>query len=126
METEFLAVETGSRLIDILQNYTNSTGVMPPVVIFRDDRIIGLVPPRSSLWPKALTTPNLIVDELADTNVLLALESDLLGRVFFRMKRHDKEAAIVVADDGGIPRVGDIRGIITKRGIANTVIAASS
>lgn len=125
METEFLVVETGSRLIDILQNYTSSTGVMPPVVVSHNDRIVGLVSPRSSLWPKALTDPSLIVDELADPNVLFALENDLLGPVFFRMKRHNKEAVIVVTDDAA-PRVEDIRGIITKRGIANTVIDTSS
>lgn len=41
------------------------------------------------------------------------------------MKRHNKEAVIVVTDDAA-PRVEDIRGIITKRGIANTVIDTSS
>ncbi|GKS69548.1 chloride channel protein [Nitrosomonas sp. PY1] len=125
METEFLVVEAGSRLIDILQNHANCTSVMPPVVVSRNSHIVGLVPPRSSLWPKPLTDPNLMVDELADLDVLLVQENDLLGRLFFRMKWHNKEAAIVVTGDG-VPRVEDIRGIVTKRAIANTVIASSS
>ena len=40
------------------------------------------------------------------------------------MKRHHKEAAIVISGEG-VPRMENIRGVITKRSIADTIIAAA-
>jgi CIC family chloride channel protein len=98
--------------------------VTPPIVVVRDDHIYGIVPVRSELWPQALRDPSVTVEVLAKPDFVLARETDLLSRVFERMNRHRRSAAIVVGG-AGVPRRGDIRGVITKRSIADAVIQSS-
>ena len=124
MERQFVIVDSGATLIQVLERFESGQAVMPPVVIGRAGRIVGLVPPRSGLWPKALSDSSLTVDSLAERDFVLARETDLLSRVFERMKRHGKEAAVVVAGEG-VPRIDDIRGVITKRSIADAIISAA-
>ena len=124
MERQFIAAESGTTLIRVLESFTSEASLMPPVVVGRDGHIVGIVPPRSGLWPQALRDASLTVDRLADHDFVLARETDLLARVFERMKRHHKEAAIVIGGEG-VPRMGNIRGVITKRSIADTIIAAA-
>src|SRR5664279_704229 len=122
MERQFIAAESGTTLIQVLESLTSDASLMPPVVVGRGGHIVGIVPPRSGLWPQALRDASLTVDRLADHDFVLARESDLLARVFERMKRHHKEAAIVISGEG-VPRMENIRGVITKRSIADTVIS---
>ena len=124
MEKRFVMVESGATLLQALQNFQTDQTLMPPIVIKRGGRIVGIVPPRSGLWAKALGDPALTIDDFAERDVLLARETDLLSRVFERMKRHQKEAAVVVAGQG-VPRAEDIRGVITKRSIADAIISAA-
>jgi len=124
MERQFIVAESGATLISVLESFTSDLVLMPPVVVGREGRIIGIVPPRSGLWPQALRDPDLTVDALADHNFILARKNDLLNRVFERMKRHRREAAIVVGGEG-VPRIDDIIGVITKRSIADTIILAA-
>ena len=124
MERQFIAAESGATLINVLESFKRDSSLMPPVVIGRDGRIVGIVPPRSGLWAHALRDPTLTVDSLADREFVLARENDLLSRVFERMKRRHKEAAIVVGGEG-VPRMDNILGVITKRSIADTIISAA-
>ena len=124
MEHEFVLAQSGTPLIEVLESLEVDASVMPPIVLGRDGRIIGIVPPRSGLWPQALKNPSLTIDSLAKNDFVLARETDLLGRVFERMKRHDKGAAIVVGGTG-VPNTDDIRGVITKRTIADAIVAAA-
>lgn len=124
MERQFIAAEAGATLIDVLQSFKSDLVLMPPVVVGREGRIIGIVPPRSGLWPQALSDPDLVIDGLADHGFVLARKYDLLSRVFERMKRHRREAAIVVEGEG-VPRMSDIVGVITKRSIADTIISSA-
>jgi chloride channel protein, CIC family len=124
MERKFVAVESGASLINVLQSFQGEPSLMPPVVIGREGRIVGMVPPRSGLWPEALRDPSLTIDRLADHDFVLAKDSDLLSRVFERMKRRQKEAAIVIGGEG-VPRMDNICGVITKRSIADAIISAA-
>ena len=94
------------------------------LVVVRDGRIAGIVPVRSSLWRRALLDDTLTVGRLAEPDYVLARESDLLADVLARMKRKGKSAAIVVGG-AGVPRKKDIKGVITKRSIADAVIASA-
>lgn len=124
METEFIVAEPGAKLLDVLDAAPRGGEVTPPIVVVCENRICGIVPVRSGLWPQALRDPSVTVDVLAQPNYVLAHETDLLSRVFERMNRHGHSAAIVVGCNG-VPRRDDIRGVITKRSIADAVIQSA-
>ena len=129
MEPNFVVAEPEARLLDVLQCAppdadVSSAKVAPPLVVVRGGHISGIVPVRSSLWQRALRDSSLTVGKLAEPDFVLAHETDLLSDVLARMKRKGKSAAIVVAGKG-IPRQGDIKGVITKRSIADAVIASA-
>ncbi len=129
MEPNFVLAEPEARLLDVLKfapsdAEPSSVRVAPPLVVVRDGRIAGIVPVRSSLWRGALLDDTLTVGRLAEPDYVLARESDLLADVLARMKRKGKSAAIVVGG-ASVPRKKDIKGVITKRSIADAVIASA-
>ena len=124
MEAEFIVAEPGARLLDVLNAAPPGGKVTPPIVVVNKDRISGIVPVRSEHWPRALRDPTVTVEALASADYVLARETDLLSRVFERMNRHGASAAIVVGG-AGVPRRKDIRGVITKRSIADAVIRSA-
>lgn len=124
MEAEFIVAEPDARFADVLGAAPADATVAPPIVVVHDDRICGIVPVRSGFWPHALRDPSVTLDKLAQPDFVLAHETELLSRVFERMNRHGRSAAIVVSGDG-VPRRDDIRGVITKRSIADAVIQSA-
>jgi CIC family chloride channel protein len=123
MEAEFILAESGARLLDVLNAAPPGGKVTPPIIVVNGDRITGIVPVRSEHWPRALRDPTVTVEALARTDYVLARETDLLSRVIERMSRRGGSAVIVVGGEG-VPRRTDIRGVITKRSIADAVIGA--
>ncbi len=124
MEEEFIVAAPDTRLLDVLNAAPPGGKVTPPIVVVNKDRISGIVPVRSEHWPRALREPTVTVETLASADYVLARETDLLSRVFERMNRHSASAAIVVGG-AGVPRRKDIRGVITKRSIADAVIRSA-
>ncbi len=124
MEADFIVAQPGARLFDVLSAIPPGKNVTPPIVVANATHICGMVPVRSGLWTQALRDPSVTVDALAQRDYILAREKDLLSRVFERMHRHGRSAAIVVGGTG-VPRREDIRGVITKRSIADAVIQSA-
>jgi CIC family chloride channel protein len=91
------------------------------IIVEREGRIVGLIPPRSGLWHEARSNPDLLVERFVESRVVVCRDVDLLSLVFARLKRHRAGAAIIFH---GVerPRVRDVVGIITKRAIADAVI----
>jgi CIC family chloride channel protein len=124
MEKHLILAEASATALELLKALPMDGKVAPPIVVVRDERIVGIVPVRSSLWPRALRDPNLTVEALARPDYVLARETDLLSGVFERMKRHRRNAALVVSG-AGVPRAENIKGVITKRAIADAVIRSA-
>ena len=61
MEHQFIAAESGTMLIQVLESYTSEASLMPPVVVGRNGHIVGIVPPRSGLWPQALRDASFLI-----------------------------------------------------------------
>ena len=91
------------------------------IVVERNGRIMGLIPPRSGLWVESQTNPDLLVETFAERRLLVCRDQDLLSLVLARLKRHRAGASIVFRGDCR-PRVSDVFGIVTKRAIADAVI----
>lgn len=119
MERSFTVARCGTPLLDVLGH--EPTDILPPIIIEREGRIVGLVPPRSGLWSAALREPTAPVESFARADFVLVRDTDPMSRVFTRLHRRQRGAALV-STGTGVPRIGDIVGVITKRAIADAVI----
>jgi CIC family chloride channel protein len=91
------------------------------IVVEREGRIVGLVPPRSGLWMESIRNPDTAIDRYVESRIVVCRDVDLLAVVLPRLKRHGAGAAIVFKG-GERPRADDVVGVITKRSIADAVI----
>ena len=119
METQFILAKAGTSLKDVVG--VEDSDDLRAIVVERDGKIVGLIPPRSGLWRESQSGPGLPVERFVESRAVICRDVDLLSLVFARLKRRRSGAAIVFH---GVdrPRAKDIVGIITKRAIADTVI----
>jgi chloride channel protein, CIC family len=119
MERRFIVARAGTTLKQAMA--AGDADDARAIVVVREDRIVGLIPPRSSLWVESQTNPDLLVERFAERRLVICRDQDLLSLVFARLKRHRAGAAVVFRGRSR-PRVDDIVGIVTKRVIADAVI----
>lgn len=119
MERRFIVAKAGTTLKEALVAEDNDD--LRAIIVERDGRIVGLIPPRSGLWLESRDNPNLLVERFVERRMVICRDVDLLSLVFARLRRHRSGAAIIFH---GVhrPRVRDVVGIITKRSIADAVI----
>jgi CIC family chloride channel protein len=119
MERRFILAKAGTTLKQAIDR--EDTDDLRAIIVERQGRIVGLIPPRSGLWLESQGNPNLLVENFVESRAVICRDVDLLGFVFGRLKRHRSGAAIVFRG-ADRPRASDIVGVITKRAIADTVI----
>jgi chloride channel protein, CIC family len=119
MERRFIVARAGTTLKQTMA--AEDTDDARAIVVERNGRIMGLIPPRSGLWVESQTNPDLLVEIFAERRLLVCRDQDLLSLVLARLKRHRAGASIVFRGEGR-PRVSDVVGIVTKRAIADAVI----
>jgi CIC family chloride channel protein len=120
MERRFIVAKAGTSLKDTI-SLEEDTDDTRAIIVEREGRIVGLIPPRSGLWRESQGNPNLLVERFVEGRPVICRDVDLLSLVLARLKRHRSGAAIVFRGVNR-PRVADIMGVITKRAIADTVI----
>jgi len=119
MERRFILAKAGTTLKQAIG--AEETDDLLAIIVEREGRIVGLIPPRSGLWRESQSNPNLLVERFVESRAVICRDVDLLSLVFTRLKRHRSGAAIVFTGVNR-PRARDIVGVITKRAIADTVI----
>ena len=119
MERRFILAKAGTSLREAIG--ADDADDLRAIIVERDGRIVGLIPPRSGLWRESQSNPNLLVERFVEKRAVICRDVDLSNLVFARLKRHRSGAAIVF-QGGARPRARDIVGVITKRAIADTVI----
>ena len=77
MERRFVRAEAGAPLAAALAN--DETDDLMPVVVEREGRLVGLVPPRSGLWSRYRADPTVKVEDFMEPNLVLVRETDLLS-----------------------------------------------
>lgn len=121
MERRFIVAKAGTTLKQTMT--AEDTDDARAIVVERDGRIVGLIPPRSGLWAESHTNPDILVERFAERRLVICRDEDLLSLVLARLRRHRAGAAIVFRGSSR-PRVDDIVGIVTKRVIADAVIGS--
>jgi chloride channel protein, CIC family len=118
MAETYLVAESAAPLREVLPGVESAERTIPPVVVMRDDRILGVAAPDSELWLSALQRPGATFGEMAGKDYVLAREADALANVLERMRRRSKSMALVCGG-AGVPRREDVKGVITKRSIVD-------
>jgi CIC family chloride channel protein len=119
MERRFHLVNAGTSLKDALSGDADDD--LRAIVVEREGRLVGLVPPRSGLWREARIHPDALIDRFVERPPAICRDTDLLSLVLARLKRHRAGAAIVF-NGARRPRARDVIGVVTKRAIADAVI----
>jgi CIC family chloride channel protein len=119
MERRFIIARAGTTLQQAMLN--EDTDDLRAILVERDGRVVGLIPPRSGLWLESRSNPDVLVEHYVERRLVICREQDLLSLVFARLKRHRAGAAVVFRG-AARPRIDDVVGIITKRAIADAVI----
>ena len=119
MERRFILARAGTSLREAMGDDTAEDS--RAIVVERDGRIVGLVPPRSGLWMESIKNPDISIDRFVENRIVVVRDVDILNLVFARLKRHRAGAAIVFKGEDR-PRADDVVGVITKRAIADAVI----
>jgi CIC family chloride channel protein len=119
MERRFILAKAGSTLRESMGWEDGDD--LRAIVVEREGRIVGLIPPRSGLWRESASNAGRLVDEFVERRVVVCRDVDLLSLALARLKQHRSGAAIVFHGTGR-PRARDVVGVITKRAIADAVI----
>ncbi len=119
MERGFIVARAGTTLRDAM--LPDDIDDVRPIVVEREGRIVGLIPPRSGLWLEVRTNPDVRVEKFVESRLVICRDQDLLSLAFARLKRHRAGAAVVFRGTSR-PRITDVVGIITKRAVADAVI----
>lgn len=119
MERRFIIAKAGTTLKQAM--LPDDIDDLRAIVVEREGRIVGLIPPRSGLWLESRTTPDVLVESFVENRLVVCRADDLLSMVFARLRRRRAGAAVVFRGTPR-PRIDDVVGIITKRAIADEVI----
>jgi CIC family chloride channel protein len=119
MERRFIVAKAGTTLKEAM--LPEDIDDVRAIVVERDGRIVGLIPPRSGLWLEARTNPEVSVERFVESRLVICRDEDLLSLAFARLKRHRAGATLVFRGTAR-PRIDDVVGIITKRAVADAVI----
>ncbi len=92
------------------------------VIVIDGDRIVGVVADLAKVSCLAARQPDAPIDWLVSRRFVLARAETVMFDVLKRMGRRRTEAAIVVRPCRGLPRAGDVVGMITKHRIADSVL----
>ncbi len=109
---------------DAFLRLPENRGGMKHVVVIRDNRIFGVLRVNTSLrrgLEEAYT--GVTLGDLAQRDFTIAREDDIAFEVIKRMWRRGGAMAVVVSGTG-VPTRADIRGVITKEHIADSVAAS--
>jgi CIC family chloride channel protein len=119
MERRFILAEAGTTLQESMRR--EDVDDLRAIIVARQGKIVGLVPPRSGLWRESISNADQLVDDFVEKDLVVCRDVDLLSLVLARLRRHRSGAALVFRGNRR-PRVEDVVGVITKRAIADAVI----
>ena len=123
MNTDFALApaETG---FDAFLRAAENRGRMRYVLVTSGDRIIGVQRVNTSLHLGLEgADTDITLGDVANRHFVIAREDDIVFDVIRRMWRHNAFMAIVVGK-GGIPHAGDVKGVISKEHVADSVAAS--
>jgi CIC family chloride channel protein len=93
-------------------------------VVVAGDRIVGVLPDIDQLFAIARDQGGATLGDVVDEDFVVVVDKTTLFDVIKRMHRRNARAAVVVQPCRGLPRQSDVRGVITKSHIADSVVSS--
>jgi CIC family chloride channel protein len=123
MATDIVVLPAETRFDEFLRMPGDRVG-MRHLLVTSGDRIVGVQQIDTSLW-HGLENSSIgtTLGDVANRRFVVAREDDIVFDIIRRMWRRDAFMAIVVAGRG-IPRAGNVRGVIGKEHVADSVAAS--
>jgi CIC family chloride channel protein len=124
MDHDIHVLPTTMRIDDFL-NLPEHNGKFRHVVVTDAERIVGVLRVNTALRSGLVgANTKVTLGELALKAFTIAHEDDIMFNVIGRMSRRQAVMVLVVKANPGMPRISDIRGIIAKEHIADSVAAS--
>jgi chloride channel protein, CIC family len=123
MDTDIVSLP-GTMRFDEFLHMSGGGGGMRHVLVTSGDRIVGVQRVNTSLWHGLESSSiGVTLGDIANRRFVIAREDDIVFDVIRRMWRRDAFMAIVVGKSG-VPRAGDVKGVISKEHVADSVAAS--
>lgn len=123
MDTGFALVPADTRFDEFLRAPENQER-MRYLLVTAGDRVVGVQRVNTALHRGLEEThTGLTLGEIANRNFVIAREDDIVFDTIRRMWRHGAFMAVVVSM-GGVPRPGNVKGVISKEHVADSVAAS--
>ena len=123
MATDIISLPASTSFDEFL-HMPACTGGMRHLLVTSGDRIVGVQRVNTSLWHGLESSRvGATLGEVANRRFIVAREDDIVFDIIRRMWRHDAFMAVVVGKRR-IPRASDVRGVISKEHVADSVAAS--
>ena len=122
MSKELTVMPASMSLHEALKTLHEDTKPKSHIIVAEDGQIRGVVPISHPLLALEEVRGTGTLGELADASYVLARPDESMFDLFRSMSRHQAERALVVEREG-VPRPEDIRGVVSKRRIADAVLS---
>jgi CIC family chloride channel protein len=123
MATDIVRLPATTRFDDFMR-MPDVIGGMRHLLLTAGDRIVGVQRVNTDLWHGLeRSDASVTLGDVASRRFVVAREDDIVFDVIRRMWRRDAFMAVVVGRRG-VPRAGDVKGIITKEHVADSVAAS--
>jgi CIC family chloride channel protein len=121
MVKDLVVMPSSLTLHEALRNLRGDATPRTHIIVSHEGYVRGVVPISHPLLALEEVRGTGTLGELADASYVLARPEESMFDLFRNMGRHNAERALVV-DIEGVPKPEDIRGIVSKRRIADAVL----
>jgi CIC family chloride channel protein len=121
MVKDLVVMPSSLTLHEALRTLRGEATVRSHIIVSHEGHVRGIVPISHPLLALEEVRGTGTLGELADSSYVLARPDDSMFDLFRSMGRHNAERALVV-DKEGVPKPEDIKGIVSKRRIADAVL----
>jgi CIC family chloride channel protein len=92
------------------------------IIVTAGARIRGIIPDAAAILCLARGAPEMPISSIAHRRFVVAHGETVMHDILHRMGRHRSDVVLVVGRRVGVPRVSDVRGVIAKQHIADSVL----
>lgn len=123
MTSDQIYIDASLRVFEAIDKIGPSP-VAKPLVVMEGGRIAGVIPDVTALYAVAGDQGHKALKEVIKEDFVVVVDDMNMYDVIKRMERRKARVAVVVRPCRGVPRQDDIRGVITKSHIADSVVSS--
>lgn len=123
MTSDQLYIDASLRISEAIEKIGPSPAAKP-LVVMEGDRIAGVIPDVTALYAVAGDQGHKALKDVITEDFVVVVDDMNMYDVIKRMERRKARAAVVVRPCRGVPRQDDVRGVITKSHIADSVVSS--